>query len=74
MIPENIIAIMEETLGTKINKNTKQSDCDKWDSLNHLNLIISLESEFDISLEPEEIGAMTSVEAVIKTVEGKING
>ncbi|MGE0759803.1 MAG: hypothetical protein AB7O38_22490, partial [Pirellulaceae bacterium] len=32
-----------------------------WDSLNHLNLVLALESEFDISLPPEDALALQSV-------------
>jgi len=74
MIGEKVIRIMEEIFNENIDKDMDQKDCEKWDSLNHLNLIIDLESEFNISFEPEEIGTMTSVEKTIKTVEGKING
>jgi len=41
-----------------------QKNFEKWDSLTHLNLIIALESRFDISFEPEEISAMTSLGAI----------
>ncbi|MCP4049316.1 MAG: acyl carrier protein [bacterium] len=43
----------------------------KWDSLNHLNLMIALESEFGVSLEPEEIGAMVDIETVCRIIEEK---
>ena len=32
-----------------------------WDSLSHLNLIMALESEFDVSLTPEEALEMQTV-------------
>jgi len=36
------------------NETTLAKNCDSWDSMNHLNLVIELEAEFGIELEPEE--------------------
>ena len=33
-----------------------------WDSLNHLNIVMALESEFDVSLTPEDALGMRTVE------------
>ena len=43
-----------------VDEKISQKNCEKWDSMNHLNLIIELEQEFDLSFEPEEIGEMKS--------------
>ena len=32
-------------------ENTRQKDLSKWDSLAHINLMVALESNFDVSLE-----------------------
>ncbi|HFK3575841.1 TPA: hypothetical protein ACG1NE_002697, partial [Escherichia coli] len=44
-----------------------------WDSFTHLELILTLEEEFDIIFEPEEISEMLTPELVISSVEGKLN-
>lgn len=41
-----------------------QLTCAKWDSLNHLNLVVELEDEFGVSFEPEDIAEMKSLEAI----------
>jgi acyl carrier protein len=51
----------------------QQSDIESWDSLHHLNLIVELESAFDISYEPEEIGDMNSFEKVVNYTKEKVN-
>lgn len=51
----------------------EQSDIESWDSLHHLNLIVELESAFDISYEPEEIGDMNSFEKVVNYTKEKVN-
>ena len=35
-----------------------------WDSVNHLNLVMALESEFGLSLSPEDALAMNDVRAM----------
>ena len=41
-----------------------QSNCEKWDSMNHLNLIVELENEFNVSLEPEDIADMKNLDLI----------
>lgn len=60
----------------KINPEDFREDLDMnsvagWDSLNHLNLVISLEELFGISFTTEEVIQMTSVKAIIETLRGK---
>ncbi|MFD1802234.1 hypothetical protein ACFSFZ_08540 [Mixta tenebrionis] len=43
-----------------------------WDSFTHLELILSLEEEFNIMFEPEEISEMITPKLLIQTVEEKI--
>ncbi len=58
---EKIINIVSRVFEIEVNKNTDQKNCAAWDSLRHLNLIIELEDEFNISFEPEEIAQMKSI-------------
>ena len=44
---------------------------EKWDSVNHLNLILALETEFHASFSPEEIDHFDRVEAIVQALEGK---
>jgi len=62
---ERILKVITDTFGLdSVDETVSQKSCDKWDSMNHLNLVIALEEEFDISLEPEEIGEMKSFEDI----------
>ena len=54
-----------------VDKTCSQQTCEKWDSMGQLNLVVELESEFDISLEPEEIGEMTSYDKIVEIVKKK---
>jgi acyl carrier protein len=42
-----------------------------WDSINHLNLIVELESELNINFAPEEIETITSVVKIIEVIKSK---
>ncbi len=55
-----------------IDKTCSQQNCDKWDSMSHLNLVVELEAEFGVSLEPDEIGQMQSYNDIIDVLKKKI--
>ncbi len=42
-----------------------------WDSLNHMNLIVSLEEEFKIRFTDEEISEMLNLELILYTIQEK---
>ncbi|MGM9821682.1 MAG: acyl carrier protein [Muribaculaceae bacterium] len=72
MMNEKIIEIMKEVFQTPdITTETSQSNCEKWDSLHHLNLIVELEDAFELEFEPEEIAEMKSFNAVKNTILAK---
>ena len=54
-----------------IDETCSQETCDKWDSMGQLNLVAELEMEFDISLEPEEIGEMKSFYDIVSILKKK---
>ena len=70
---EKIIGIMQKVFGIKdLDRTCSQKTCEQWDSMAQLNLVLELEDEFGISLEPEEIGEMTDFETVRKMVAKKV--
>lgn len=38
----------------------------EWDSVGHVNLMMSIEQEFDLMLEVEDFAELTSVSAILK--------
>jgi Acyl carrier protein len=56
-----------------VDENCSQETCEKWDSLGQLNLVVELESEFGVSIEPEEIGEMRSFHDVIRILKEKLS-
>lgn len=66
---DKILNIMRRVFETPdVNVNSSQANCENWDSLHHLNLIVELEDAFDTEFEPEEIAEMKSFKAVKDTI------
>jgi len=60
-IKEQIMKVMStvfEVPSEKITENSSPDIIESWDSLKHLNLILALEEEFDITIPDEEVGNM----------------
>ena len=54
-----------------VDETCSQTTCEKWDSMGQLNLVVELESEFDVTLEPEEIGEMKSFDDIVRILKAK---
>lgn len=71
---EKIIAILQRVFGVEnLDKTCSQKTCEQWDSMAQLNLVLELEDEFGISLEPEEIGEMTDFESIRYILEKQLS-
>jgi len=42
---------------------------EQWDSVQHLNLVLAIENEFDLQLEPEQIDNMKSIGQIVSLIE-----
>ena len=56
-----------------INESTCSEDIDDWDSLEQINLIVSIEKSFDIKFDILEIGNLNIVGEMINLIRTKIN-
>lgn len=57
----------------KINENIQidrvlRNKFDTWDSINHLNLILSVEEKFDISLSSDDIESIDDLKSLLKII------
>ena len=69
---ERVLAILKNLFELEtVDENCSQETCAKWDSMGQLNLVVELESEFDIELEPEEIAEMKSFSDIIQILKEK---
>ena len=69
---EKVLEILKSVFELdSVDTSCSQENCEKWDSMGQLNLVVELESEFDVTLEPEQIAEMTSFEKVIQILKNK---
>lgn len=69
---EKILKILKDLFELdSVDTTCSQTTCDKWDSMGQLNLVVELETEFDVTLEPEEIGEMRSYDDIIRILKSK---
>ena len=72
-LEEKILEIMREAFEMEeVSTDASQKNCERWDSLHHLNMASELEEAFDIELEPEEIAEMTDFARVVDMIKSKI--
>lgn len=68
---EQIKQVMSAVFGVPADTITEESSKDNiesWDSLKHLNLVLALEEEFDISVPDEEVGNLINFQLIEYTV------
>lgn len=69
---EKVLEILKDLFELDtIDETCSQTTCEKWDSMGQLNLVVELESEFDVTLEPEEISEMKSFSDIIRILKSK---
>jgi acyl carrier protein len=72
---ERIKQIMADVLDLdpdSIDESTEMDAIESWDSLNHIQLCLSLEQEFQISLLVSEIESMLSYPDIVQVLQGKM--
>ncbi len=70
---ERIKQVLMRTFNlTWVDENCSQKTCEKWDSMGQINLVVELEMEFGVSLEPEEIGTMVSYQDIVRIISKKL--
>jgi acyl carrier protein len=71
---DEIVEVLKKTFELdELDETISQKNCTQWDSLHHLNMIIELESVFDVTFEPEEIAEMKSLAAIEKVLVQKLS-
>jgi len=61
---KEIISVVFNVELDSVLDDASPDNIDNWDSLGHLNLIIALEEEFNISIPDEEVGNLVSVRLI----------
>ncbi|MNP59390.1 acyl carrier protein [compost metagenome] len=52
-----------------VNINSQKYDFENWDSLNQLNLVMEIESKFNISLNLDEMAEINSIQDILEIVD-----
>jgi len=68
----HILAI-QLTMPVDENSNIKMEDSKNWDSLKHIEIIMSIEEYFKISFSPEEIPYLNSQQKLLKRIKELYN-
>ncbi|HEB9342773.1 TPA: acyl carrier protein [Campylobacter coli] len=65
--------ILENILETEVNENTNinMENCKNWTSLTHIDIIMSLEEEFDIKFNKNELSQLMSQNELLKAIKEK---
>ena len=71
---KKVLKIIKEVFELEdVENNISQNNCIKWDSMNHLNLILEIEMEFDVSFTPDEIAEITSASNILTLLDKKLD-
>lgn len=58
----------------KLSDNTTSEDIEDWDSLEHINLIVAVEQEFNIKFNMNEVTSMKNVGEMVDIIVSRIEG
>jgi len=61
---KNIMSAVFEIPYTEISEESTMDTIESWDSLKHMNLVIALEDEFQITIPDEEVGNLISYKLI----------
>ena len=67
-----VIQTVSEIMSVPVDQISDESSPDTieaWDSLNHMNLVLALEEEFEVQFSDEKIVAMLSVGMIVAGLE-----
>ncbi|WP_257928817.1 acyl carrier protein [Campylobacter lari] len=66
--------ILENILEAKVDENSNLSmqNCKNWTSLNHIDIIMSLEEEFEIKFSKDELSQLKSQNELLQAIKSKV--
>lgn len=67
---EVVAKIVKLPIGS-LDENSGLGVTDNWDSLCHTNLVVELESEFDIQFDFDELDNIITIKAIIESLKNK---
>jgi acyl carrier protein len=67
-----ISADLFQVPAAQIKPESSPETLETWDSVQHLNLVLGLEQQFNVQFEPEEMDRMKTIGAISDLVESKL--
>lgn len=67
----DIVATTCEVDRSEVTVDSTVGDFPAWDSIGHLTILSTIEEEFGISFEPEEMMEIEDVNDIVKAIEAK---
>ncbi len=68
---KEIMSVILQLDPRRIDEGTAMDSTPKWDSANHISLVLALEEEFSIAFDVDEIERMVSFAEIVRTVATK---
>jgi acyl carrier protein len=76
-VMRRLTEVFQETFGDpglQIRDSMTAADVDEWDSLQHIVLVLAVEREFRIRLNPAEVGKLENVGRMVDLLQAKAGG
>ena len=73
LIQKKIEKVFLKIIKTKITLNSNNRNVKKWDSLNHIKIILGIEKEFNIKFALSEFDEINNIKNLKKLIKSKIN-
>lgn len=70
---KNVMSAVFEVPAETINDESSADTIESWDSLRHLNLILALEEEFEVSIPDEEVGNLVNFKLINLVINDLLN-
>lgn len=71
---DKIQSIFQDVLNiddVTLSMSSSPDDFEKWDSLTHIRLILSIEKKFDVTFSPEDMESMTCIGDIVSILKSK---
>ena len=79
MTEVEILAKLEQLIGevlmvddVKLTRATTADDVEGWDSMNHINILVAVESSFGVRFDASEINSLSNVGVLVDLLTAKL--
>jgi acyl carrier protein len=65
---QEIVADVTQNSVNRIKEDSSQKNVEGWDSMAQINILVTVESEFNVSFSPEELHSLDSVQKIAQAL------